>query len=457
MATTGSDEAGDGSAANPWATISAAVERAPDGALILVQPGIYHGQVELGRQFEQGITIRSAEPYRARLEDDQTVLICFTCAGVTLEGFEIAHDGAGAERYVIQIQDVEGHGQGGRRVTLRNNIIHDSRNNDLAKINNGAQDILIAGNIFYNMGGPYRDSHLDINSATGVIVEDNIFFNDFEASGRDNDNDTGSFIVIKDSNGDEDSNIGARDITVRRNVFLNWQGDDGNTFIVVGEDAVDYFQAQEVLIENNLLLGNSPNEIQAAFQVRGSRDVVFRHNTIAGDLPGRAFGLRLSRADGNLRNEGIVFANNIWSDPTGTMGAGADGDGLSFAEADPTDTLSFLLLNNLYWNGGRRLPVDELELVSITDDPAALIADPLLPAQEEVVLPVWLAAEGRFLDGSADIRAAFERLVLAYGIFVAGSPAIDAADPAYMPADDILGRPRPAGERPDVGAVEGRE
>jgi hypothetical protein len=455
VASSGSDEAGDGSVANPWATISAALQRAPDGALILVQPGVYHGQVDLGRQFEQGVTVRSAEPYRARLENDQTVVICFTCAGVTLEGFEIAHDGSGAERYVIQIQDVEGDGRGGRRVTLRNNIIHDSRNNDLAKINNGAQDILIAGNIFYNMGGPHRDSHLDINSVANVTVEDNIFFNDFEASGRNNDNDSGSFIVIKDSNGEDDQFLGAHDITVRRNVFLNWQGDDGNTFIVVGEDQVNYFQAEGVLIENNLLLGNAPNEIQAAFQVRGSRDVVFRHNTIAGDLPGRTFGLRLSRADDNRRNENIVFVNNIWSDPTGTMGAGRDGDGLSFADADPDDTLSFLLLNNLYWNGGRPLPLDEQELVHVAGDATAINADPLLPAQDNISLPVWLAAEGRFQDGSPTIRAAFEKLVRDYGIPAAGSPVIDAADPAYAPADDILGRPRLRGGLPDVGATEG--
>jgi hypothetical protein len=177
---------------------------------------------------------------------------------------------------------------------------------------------------------------------------------------------------------------------------------------------VDYSQAEGVLIENNLLLGNSPHEIQAAFQVRGSRDVVFRHNTIAGDLPGRTFGLRLARADDNRRNEDIVFVNNLWSDPTGAMGAGRDGDGLSFAEADPDDTLSFLILNNLYWNGGRSLPLDEQELVHIAGDPVALSADPLLPAQGDIPLPVWLTAEGRFQDGSPTIRATFERLVRDY-------------------------------------------
>ncbi len=450
----GSDDSGGGSVDYPWGSIAAAVSRVPDGALILVQPGIYHGQVALERRFETGIVVRSAEPYQARLEYDETVVTCYRCASITLEGFEIAHDGEGAGRYVIQIQDVEGDGRGGRNVVLHNNIIHDSRNNDLVKVNNGATHILITGNIFYNMGGPGRDSHLDINSVSNVIVEDNIFFNDFRASNRDNDNDTGSFVVIKDSNGDDDAFLGAQNITVRRNIFLNWQGDESNTFIVVGEDSVEYFQAKNVLIENNLMLGNSPYKIQAAFQLRGARDVLFRHNTVAGDLPGRTYAMRLARADGNPRNENIFFYNNIWSDPTGTMGEGPDDGKPSFAEANPEDTRSFILQNNLYWNGARSVPNDEEELVNITDDPAALIADPLLPTQDTILLPIWQAENLRFADGSATVRAAFERLVFAYGIPGVGSPVIGAADPDQAPADDILGRARPVGGAPDIGAVE---
>lgn len=40
----------------------------------------------------------------------------------------------------------------GERITLRNNIIHDSYNNDLLKIVSGARHIFIEGNIFYNQG-----------------------------------------------------------------------------------------------------------------------------------------------------------------------------------------------------------------------------------------------------------------------------------------------------------------
>ena len=43
-------------------------------------------------------------------------------------------------------------------------------------------------NIFYNQTG--SDEHIDINSVEDVVVRDNVFFNDFEGSGRGNGNDT---------------------------------------------------------------------------------------------------------------------------------------------------------------------------------------------------------------------------------------------------------------------------
>jgi hypothetical protein len=450
---TDGDDGNDGSAEQPWRTISHAVHEVPDGSVVLVAPGVYDGEVALRRQFSEGIVVRSQVPYQARLEYDHTVVTCYTCAGITLESFEIAHDGEGAARYVIQIQDVEGDGEGGQRVVLRNNIIHDSRNNDLVKVNNGAGNILISGNLFYNQGGPHRDSHLDINSVTNVIVEDNVFFNYFEASERNNDNDTGSFVVIKDSNGDDDANVGSQDIIVRRNIFLNWQGAADNTFLVIGEDSVDYFQAQDVLVENNLMLGNSPNLIQAAFQVRGSRGIVFRHNTIAGDMPAKVYAFRLARAADNPDNEAIYFYNNIWSDPTGTMGTEGEGHH-GFSDVDPEDTDSAILANNLYWNGGALVPPDENSLLSIADDERAIMEDPLLGDQEDLVLPLWVDDKGRFADGSVTIREAFERLVRLYGTPNVGSAALDAAEAEYAATEDILGHPRPAGNTPDVGAVE---
>lgn len=224
-----SDTTGDGSAAYPWATITHALDTVPDGSTVLVRPGLYQGRVRLRGTFTDGVVVRSEVPYRARLRHDGTVITCYYGQGITLEGFDVAHSGPGSGALVVQIQDLIGEPGGPEhveRITLRDNVLHDSYNNDILKINNGAGDIVVEGNVFYNQSG--HDEHIDVNSVTDVVIQDNLFFNDFSGSGRPNGNDTGSYIVIKDSNGADDTNLGSLRITVRRNVFLNWEGDTGN-------------------------------------------------------------------------------------------------------------------------------------------------------------------------------------------------------------------------------------
>lgn len=448
VATNGNDHSGLGTEAQPWATIGHAVTQVPAGATILVKPGTYSGQIDLDPKFTTAVTVRSLIPYQARLMHNDTVITCHRCRGITIEGFEISHSGPGADRYVIQIQDAARQGQAGRDVILRNNIIHDSYNNDLVKVNNGASHILIENNLFYNQTG--LDSHVDVNSATNVIIQDNLFFNDFSGSGR-SPLETGSFIVIKDSNGTDDANLGSDNIIVRRNVLFNWIGNIHDAFIAVGEDSVDYYQARNVLIENNLMLGNSSDPMRSPFNGKGVEDIVFRHNTVVGDLPSKAFAMFLELQSNNPINRNIRFYNNIWSDPTGTMGAEAPGDANDFSDTRPEETDSFTLLNNLYWNGGKPIPTNPDELINYTADSQRLVANPLLPSHDNMVLPRWDKTNGRFADGSNTIREAFLRLVQQYGIPSAGSPVIDAADASQSPTEDIFGNPR---TQPDIGAVE---
>jgi hypothetical protein len=102
------DNGGEGTESDPWATIEHAEAQAVDGSLILVAPGEYQGETRLRGMFATGITIRSSEPYGARLRNNGPVIACYVCAGVTIEGFDIAHRQGDAERYVIQIQDADG-------------------------------------------------------------------------------------------------------------------------------------------------------------------------------------------------------------------------------------------------------------------------------------------------------------------------------------------------------------
>lgn len=453
VATDGHDDTGDGSSGNPWATITHAVDSVPDGALVLVRPGRYDGRVSLRRQFAQGITVRSEVPCQAQLRHTATVVQCFYGQGITLEGFDIAHSGPGAGALVVQIQDLldqPGAGERVERITLRGNVIHDSWNNDLLKINNGARDILVEGNVFHNQAG--SDEHIDINSVTDVVVQDNIFFNDFAGSGRTDGSDTSSFIVIKDSNGDSDAITGAERITVRRNVFLHWQGSAGSNFILCGEDGQDFFEARDVLIENNLMLGDSASVMRAAFGVKGCRDITFRHNTVSGDLPSLAYAMRLNREGANRPSENIRFLNNIWCDPAGTMGAENPARPNDFSDTPPADTLSWTLRRNLAWNGPAPIPFDAAELINFSADPEGIALSPSLPTPAALTLPRWDPQTGLFGDGSATIRQAFVRLVNDWGTPGPGSVAIGAADPSESPAGDILGLPRD--QAPDLGAVE---
>ncbi|MBN1934774.1 MAG: hypothetical protein JW934_08915 [Anaerolineae bacterium] len=440
VATDGSDDTGNGSSGAPWATITHALDSVPDGSTILVRPGAYNGLVRLRGQFSQGVVVRSETPYQARLRHSSTVVTCFYGQGITLEGFDIAHSGPGAGALVIQIQDLIDGSERVSRIVLRNNILHDSYNNDILKINNGASDILIEGNVFYNQAG--SDEHIDINSVTNVVVQDNIFFNDFAGSGR-SDDDTSSFIVIKDSNEGDDDQWGSEHITVRRNVFAHWEGSSGQGFVRAGEDGQSFYEARDVLIENNLMIGNNTMQIRSPFQMMNVYSVTVRANTVVGNMPAKEFGARIfTYGTGAPTNDQIHLHNNIWADPTGTMGD-------TFNRGNNTVNLTFDC--NLFWNAGNPFPTSSESIIEVTDDIHRVVGDPLLGDQSGLVLPRWNPGTSQFADGSSTIEEAFRRLVILYGTPAAGSPAIDAADPVYMPAEDILGNGRTL---PDIGAVE---
>jgi hypothetical protein len=417
----------------------------PDQACtVWFKPGLYSGPQEVVQRFSSPVAFKSVVPYRAVLEASETVLRVRAARNVSFEGFEIRHAGPGSQPIVVEVR--ASGGLPSEDVVFKDNLIHDSWNNDLLKIL-GAEHLRVEGNVFYNQAGP--DEHIDVNGSLDVEIVANLFFNDFAGSGRTDGRDTSSFIVVKDSEGAADGTLGSQGVRVRRNVFLNWQGRRNAHFVLMGEDGQPFAEARDVVIENNLMLGNGPNPMRSPLGIQGARDILFRNNTVVGDLPARAYAASLSIEGDNPQNDGIVLANNIFADPNGTMGFDGESSTALFSIGGVGQTAGAALRANLYWNGGERIvpgyPLDP------RDDQEAVRGDPRLDVDYEgLILPRWTGTA--FLSGATSIRQEFERIVRRYAAIAAGSAAIDRGDPNAAASEDILGRPRSG--IPDVGAYE---
>jgi hypothetical protein len=419
---------------DPWATLAHAAEAVPDrGCTVWFEDGVYRGNTEIERRMERRTTFRAVHPYHATFEGHGYVLDVSGSSRMMFRGLVFRHDGPGAKGIVVYAD-----GADTDHLTFRDDILHDSYDDDVLKILDGATKVRVRGCLLFNQGN--NEQLIDVNSVTDVTISDSIFFNDFAASGRPDTRTTKHYIVVKDSNGTDDRYVGSDHITIQRNIMLNWQG-GLEAFLAVGNDGKPYFEAMNVDVLNNLIIGNGTDENYATMALHGARDVTFANNTIVGDLPTHYFGFDVGTKGRNPTNENVTFANNIWADPSGTMDVLSNGL--------PSQTNGLVLAGNLFWNGVN--PVPGGDLVTSTDDPDAILRNPGLNYdQADVVLPYWNGSS--FPSGEPTIRAEFVRLVLAYGRITASSPAVGSALPAYAPRLDILRHVRD--DQADVGAYE---
>jgi hypothetical protein len=445
---TGDDGGGNGSCSRPWATLRHAIGSVPDdGSEIVLLPGLYREGVYVARRFNKTVRIRAEEPYRARWTSPpgrHRILYIENGANLVFSGIEMFGQPGAKDNYLIQIA-----GEQASRVLLENCIIHDSYSNDLIKINDRAHEVVVRGSVLYNQNDHGGDELLDINTVTDVSVEDCIFFNDFAGSGRPLGNQSHSFVVVKNSG--STPNV-TRRIAFRRNVFLNWEGKTDQCYLLLGEDGKPFLEAQDVLIENNLFIHNSPVRFWGTLLLKGGlRNVVFRANTVVGHPNIRwsgAYAAVCQRIGENPPMGDMAFTNNIWCDATGQMPRFSDGKASLFAPQSKQ-----VLESDLYWNGGKAIPTEPQDVLVPERDRHRHLADPRLGNPDEgVTLPRWNAEKGQFLSDETTIRGEFERLVGRYASLGMGSGAIDAADPATMPGDDILGNRREP--RPDIGCFE---
>ncbi len=426
------------SADNSWRSLSYAMRQVPDnGATIIVGDGEHVGAQSLSRKFEKKVTVRAAHPYRARFisaKDQARAFSCYKGSNVRFEGLVFTGSGGKGGEYLVHLGSENVHD-----LTFADCIVHDGYVNDMVKINAKTHRIHFLGCVFYNQAR--GANHFDINTVTDITLEGCIFFNDYQGSNRPMTR--GSAFICAKNSGDSSPNT-TRNIRIRRNIFLNYQGMEDQAYVLIGEDAKPFFEAQKVLVENNLFLFTSKPPHIGAFQLKGKlRDITFRANTVSGHpAGGSAYAARMWQ-EGGLKTD-IRFQNNIWSDPVG-MADFSDGEKENF-------TGGLVLSRNLYWNAGKRIPRGSDNVFTLPDDdPDGVFANPRLANPSSAVLPRFDEEKGAFLSGSKIIAKEFERLVRAYGI-----PRRDVvegkADSKAMPNDDIFGKRRDS--RPDLGAYE---
>ena len=434
------NNANPGTNQQPWATLAHAASRvkALNGANCIVwfKDGVYNGANELEERFSTMITFKAVNPNKAVFQNAGLALEISGAANMTFEGFEFRHSGSGADALIVYVSQSDNNWA--ENIVFRNNVFHDSYNNDILKIANGSRFITVESNVFYNQAE--GEQHIDVNSVTDVAIQDNIFFNDYAGSGRPN-TDAKHFIVIKDSNDNSDGLLGAQRINVRRNIFMHYEG-DADALVQVGNDGKPFHEAIDVRLENNLIIGNNTDPAGYSFGVSGAKNVSFVNNTVTGNFPASGYAYRIVIKDQNPLNQNITFYNNIWSDPTRTMG--------DFSSGDAASVTGFVLDNNLYWNGGANIPSGDVGSPMSTDA-HRVVGNPLLnPNQSGVIFPRWNGSA--FLSGYGTIRHEFFRLVAFYGQIPAGSAAIDRALPSQAPSTDIIGQSRDSS--PDMGAFE---
>src|SRR5262249_1885894 len=106
VAPLGSPGLGDGSLRRPRATLAHATAATPEGASEVVLLDGTYGPRSISTSFNQLLTVRAQDPYRAEWISSATTrraLGVYGAANVTLSGFEIKGQPGGTDDYLIQI------------------------------------------------------------------------------------------------------------------------------------------------------------------------------------------------------------------------------------------------------------------------------------------------------------------------------------------------------------------
>jgi hypothetical protein len=317
-------------------------------------------------------------------------------------------------------------------ITLENNILHDSYNNDLLKLNEHSNNCKIRNNIFYNQNASGGDEHIDANSVYNTTIEGNIFFNDYKASGREEANRSFSFVLFKSSSS-TDISTASHDAIIRNNVFLNWWGKSDQSFICMGEDGKSFYEIRNIEISKNLFINNKTrltpnsdgwqyvNRMSGVLTIKNAQNVVIKNNIATGTMQHSWHGynsthdgffgyfLRISKEWTNSPIiDTVKITGNSLADYNGYMG---------YISSGTRDMVKNVTIDsNNYYNGGKdflNTPVKDLA-VQIKYDAHATFKDPKLESDLDTVTVPYFNG-GALHGGYSSISAARSDLIQKYG------------------------------------------
>ncbi|MDR0930759.1 MAG: S-layer homology domain-containing protein [Clostridiales bacterium] len=411
-------------------------------------------------RFQNPILIVAEKPYKAKVQDTSTnrQMYITKSQNIIISGIEFSGTkGVTKTGYLTQIEL-------SKNITLENCILHDSYNNDILKLNEKSSNTIIRNCVFYNAnaGG---DEHIDANSVYHTTIEGCIFFNDYKASQRAEQNTTSPYILFKSSssgpytgdkvyddaqfnnqgryeNGvwicnnwteDIDSNDRAKpsyDAKIRNNVFMNWWGLPDQSYVLLGEDNKPFYEVQDVEITNNFFLnnktrstisniGNYYNRMSGNITLKNTQNVQITNNVSNGyvqycwdnhnaGLESFGYFIRFSKEGAIPSLNNITITGNSLADYSGAMGL------LSGGIAEMVTNLTFNA-NNFY-NGGKPFAnkASYNMILPVTADKNATFADPGFADNLDNVLTPYYNGSS-FNGGYSTIQAARRDLITKYG------------------------------------------
>jgi beta-glucanase (GH16 family) len=207
-----------------------------------------------------------------------------------------------------------------------------------------------------------------------------------------------------------------------------------NTAQWSGGGLYSFFNSHTTVLRSTIS-GNVSNDVGGAIRSLGIFTI--ENSTISGNRSTGWHGGAIFHTDGAMAIANSTIVNNIgpdWAPSAIFLG--------SFSAAQPTLSLVNTIIHGNHWYACEQHAAGTVHLTSgghnlVQDDSCSPVASDLLVAGDVHLGP--LAASG----GPTWTHA-----------LLAGSPAIDAADPAASPATDQRGVTRPQGTGPDIGAYE---